>query len=263
MRDGRPQALRQPETTPAASVLVVCGMAFEAAIAAGPGVVTLCGPGSGQQSARLEALLTQQAREWRGIISFGTAGGLDPVLQPGTCVIAERVVTMERHFSVDADWLAALRACLPEAVQGTLAGVDDPVADAAAKARLWQGSGACAVDMESHRAALLAQRHGLPFAACRVVVDHAYRPVPAAAVVGVHADGTIGLSRLLHKLWRHPGQLPACIRLAFDAAAAKRGLHAVRLLTGAVFALPVPADRHPATRLAGQLGRSGPPVTDV
>jgi hopanoid-associated phosphorylase len=236
MRDGM-RARSQPDAA-AASVLAVCGLAFEAAIAAGPGIVTLCGLGSESLSARLEALLTQPGQACRGIISFGTAGGLDPALQPGACVLSERVVTPDMDFPADARWLDALRACLPEATLGTLAGVDHPAADIVAKARLWRSSGACAVDMESHRAALLAQRHRLPFAACRVIVDHAYRHVPAAAVVGVNADGTVALSRLLRELALHPGQLAGCIRLAFDAAAARRRLRAVRLAVGAAFALP-------------------------
>lgn len=237
--------LRAPaQTEPAAtSVVAVCGLAFEAAIAAGPDVVTLCGPGSGSLATRLEALLAQHGHACRGIISFGTAGGLDPALQPGACVLAERVVTPDKDFPVDRGWLDALRACLPEARTGTLAGVDHPVADIAAKARLWRSSGACAVDMESHRAALLAQRHGLPFVACRVIVDHADRQVPSAALAGMNADGTVALSRLLGELALHPGQLAGCIRLAFDAAAARRQLRAVRLATGAAFALPVPVHR--------------------
>lgn len=251
MRDGS-QLFSQMETH-TASVLVISGLAFEAAMAAGPGIVTLCGLGAGLQTARLEAWLAQQAHTCRGILSFGTAGGLDPVLRPGACVIADRVVTPERHFFADADWLNALRACLPQAMQGTLAGVDHPVPDAMAKARLWRSSGACAVDMESHRAALLAQRYDLPFAACRVIVDHAHRQVPTAAVAGVDADGTIALSRLLRELARHPGQLPGCIRLAFDAAAARRTLRTVRLLAGPAFALPGRADCHAA---------AGPPVRD-
>lgn len=254
MGDGVPPQRQHDPATAMAVVVAVCGLAFEAAIAAGPGIVTLCGPGSAAQAARLDALLTQLGRACRGVLSFGTAGGLDPALQPGACVIAERVVTPDIAFPVDAGWLAALRDCLPAATLGAIAGVDHPAADIAAKARLWRSSGACTVDMESHHAALLAQRHGLPFAACRVIVDHAYTPVPTAALLGIHANGTVALSRLLAGLARHPGQLPGCIRLAFDAAAARRSLREVRLATGASFALPA---------LAGRRTFPSPPVTDL
>jgi hopanoid-associated phosphorylase len=219
-------------------VIAVCGLAFEAAIAAGPGVVTLCGLGSERLAARLEDLIVHEVRQCRGIISFGTAGGLDPALPPGACVIADEIAIHAERFPVDASWLRSLRACLPEATQGTLAGVNQPMHDAAEKARLWQSSGAYAVDMESHRAALIAQRHRVPFAACRVVLDPAHRTLPAAATAGLRDDGTMALMQILRALATRPGQLSALIRLASDAATAKRALRAVRSHMGVAFAMP-------------------------
>lgn len=222
----------------ACSVVAVCGLAIEARIAAGPGVVTLCGTGPARLAARLEDLLADETRAWRGIISFGIAGGLDPALRPGACVIADAVVTPSGRIPADALWMCALRACLPLAIPGTLAGVDLPVTDAAAKARLWQSSCACAVDMESHLAALAAQRHGLRFAACRVVADPAHRSLPSSATAGMRDDGRIALMPVLRTLASDPGQLPALIRLAADAHAATRSLRAARAHTGAAFAAP-------------------------
>ncbi|MEN3291293.1 MAG: hypothetical protein V7642_546 [Burkholderiales bacterium] len=235
------------------SVIAVCGLAFEAAIAAGPGIVTVCGLGSERLAARVEKSLAQEARQCRGIISFGIAGGLDPALRPGACVIADEIVeiveivTPARRFPVDAGWLQALRTCVPDATQGTVAGVDQPMLDAADKARLRQSSGARAVDMESHRAALIAQRHGVPFAACRVVADPAHRSLPSTAAVGLRDDGTMALMQTLRCLMRQPGQLPALIRLASDAWAAQRTLRAVRSHMGVALAMP----RHPGHTEAG------------
>jgi hopanoid-associated phosphorylase len=209
-------------------------MAFEAAIAAGPGVVTLCGPGA----AGLARLPAGGAPAWRGIISFGTAGGLDPALRPGTCVLAEAIVTGAGRFPVDARWLGALRACLPQAQQGTLAGVERPLCDAAAKLGLWRGSGACAVDMESHRAALFAQQLGLPFAACRVVADPGHRNLPRGAIAGMREDGTMALMPVLRALALEPGQLATMMRLVADAYAARRSLRAARAGVGVGFGMP-------------------------
>jgi hopanoid-associated phosphorylase len=230
-------------------VIAVCGLDFEAAIAAGPGVMTLCGVGSDRLAARLEMLLVDEARAahgsagCRGIVSFGTAGGLDPALQPGACVIADEIVTPQGRLAVDAGWLTALLACLPDAIRGSLAGVDRPLADVSDKTRLWQGSGARAADMESHRAARLAQRHGLPFAACRVVVDPAHRSLPSSATAGLRDDGTTAILPILRALAAHPGQLPALIQLARDAGAAKRNLRQVRSRIGATFALPAAREK--------------------
>jgi hopanoid-associated phosphorylase len=222
------------EATDHLPVLVVCGMAFEAAIAAGPGVVTLCGPGA----AGLARLCSRGAPAWRGIISFGTAGGLDPALRPGACVLADAIATPAGRLPVDAHWLDALRACLPDALQGTLAGVDRPLCDAAARAGLWRGSGACAVDMESHRAARFAQQLGLPFAACRVVADPAHRNLPPGAIAAMREDGTTALMPVLRALAVEPRQLAALLQVAADAYAARRSLRAARAVTGVAFAMP-------------------------
>ena len=235
MRD--PARLENPGGTETSPVIAVCGMRFEAAIAAGPGVVTLCGLGHERLVVRLEELIIKGPR-YRGIISFGLAGGLNPALSSGTCVIADRIVTAMDCFPVDAGWITALRACLPGAVQGALAGVNQPMLDAVDKARLWQSSGADAVDMESHRAALVAQRHNVPFAACRVVADSAHRSVSTVVLAGMRDDGTMALARILRTLAAHPRQLPALIGLAIDAGAAKRTLRVVRSHTGVAFAIP-------------------------
>jgi hopanoid-associated phosphorylase len=246
MRGATQHANSGGETYP---VIAVCGLAFEAAIAAGPGVVTLCGPGSERLAAQLEYLLVHEVRQCRGIISFGTAGGLDPALPPGACVIAKEIATVAERFAVDAAWLRALQACLPEATQGTLAGVNHPMLDVGDKARLWQGSGACTVDMESHRAALIAQHHGVPFAACRVVIDPAHRSLPAAVTAALRDDGTIAFMQILRALAAHPRQMPALIRLASDAGAAKQTLRAVHSRMGVAFAMPPhPGQQYAADR---------------
>ncbi len=59
-------------------VLVVCGMDFEARIAAGPH----CEVVVGQRGAALGAAIERSAGTCAAIISFGVAGGLDPSLAP-------------------------------------------------------------------------------------------------------------------------------------------------------------------------------------
>jgi hypothetical protein len=82
--------------------------------------------------------------------------------------------------------------------------------------------------MESHIAAEQAGAHGLPFAVCRAIVDPAWRTLPPAATAGLREDGTTALAPILRELARAPGQLPAMIRLAFDARAARLSLVAAR-----------------------------------
>jgi len=223
-----------------APVLAACGLAFEAALAAGPGVTAVCGPGSVRLGQTLAERLRETGTEWAGILSFGCAGGLDPSLAPGTCVLATGVQTADGFLCADAAWLRGLARRLPGAVAGELAGIDAPLLSPADKAELWRASGACAVDMESHAAARIASRHGLPFAACRVVLDPAWRSVPPCALAGLGSDGRQAFYPLLRALARRPRELgPLCV-LACDAWRARRELGRVCTSLGERLALPWP-----------------------
>lgn len=213
----------------APGVLVVCGMPFEAAIADGPGVTSVCGPGPWRVAQRLHGMLDGPG-DWAGIISFGCAGGLDPDLACGDCVVATAVLTPDGLVATDPDWSRALLDRLPGARPGLLAGADAPLATPAAKAALWRDAGAAAVDMETHAAALAARRHGLPFAACRVVLDPAWRTVPAAALAGLD---TGGIWPVLRALARAPGQIASVCVLAREAWVARRSLLRARARLGA------------------------------
>jgi len=224
-----------------APLLAACGLAFEAAIAAGPGVHAVCGPGRQRLGAGLDALAGAGPAAFAGIFSFGCAGALDPHLAPGTVVLATGVHTAEGYLSADPAWLQALMRVLPDAAAGELAGLDAPVLAAADKHALWHGTGACIADMESHAAVLAARRHGLPFAACRVVLDPAWRDVPPCALAGMGEDGSASLLPLLRALAAPPGmarQLRPLCALARDAWTARRALRRVRARLGPRLALP-------------------------
>jgi hopanoid-associated phosphorylase len=222
-----------------APVVVLTGMTLEARIA-----VTAAKPvGAGDTEVlfglRGEALSRVLAerlqRPCAGLISFGMAGGLASDLPAGTIIIAHGIATPTGLLQTDPTWTATLHATLPTAVSGVLAGVDAPVTAAADKASMRQASGALAADMESHIGARLARHAGVPFAACRVIVDPAEREVPPAAVAGFGADGGVALAPLLRELLRHPGQLPALLRLASDAGKAREALRQVRAELGERF----------------------------
>jgi len=222
----KPDAI--PRCTP---VLVVCGLAFETAVAAGPGVITVRGPGPVRVAAAIDALVGG-GEGWAGILSFGCAGALDPSLQAGDCIVGSRVDAL----AADPAWLRALMARLPHARCGPLAGLNAPLASRIAKAQLWRDSGALAVDMESHAAALAARRLHLPFAAVRVVLDPAWRSLPPCALAAMREDGGTDLAALLRALT--PGDLGSLALLARDAWRARRSLRQVRAQLGAGLAPP-------------------------
>jgi nucleoside phosphorylase len=77
---------------PRRDVLVVTGLAFEADIARHcTGVEVLFGVGQAVLRGDLHTALADAAQRAAGIVSFGTAGALDPALKPGDWLLAETV----------------------------------------------------------------------------------------------------------------------------------------------------------------------------
>ena len=194
------------------TLIVACGLKREARVIEGDGreVVAVAGGGDG---ARLEVELDALTRTTPAILlSSGLAGALDPALAVGAIIL-----------DGDVSLVARLRACLPDAVIGRVRGSDHIVATTAGKQALRFG-GAIAVDMESHIAARVAARQGLPFAALRVISDTAEETLPPAALVGMRPDGGMALSAVLASLVCRPAQLPALMRTGRNAGIAFRVL---------------------------------------
>ena len=218
-------------------LIVVCGLTAEAKIASGPDLIVVAGGGD---ATRLAAELDAAASHAAGIISFGVAGGLAGDLVPGDIRIAETIIAPDgRVFPTDAAWAARLLDQTKSlgSKRASFATIDRPLADVAGKAALHRASGAALVDMESHVAALAADRHGIPLAGLRAVTDPANRSLPHAATVGMRADGKVDLAAILLSLGKNPSQLPGLIRTGLDARAAFASLLRCRQVLGVGFAL--------------------------
>jgi hopanoid-associated phosphorylase len=222
------------KSTAATFVLVISGLARESSIVAGPGVWTVVGSGASIES-RIESEI---ARGAAGVLSFGIAGGLDPALAAGTCILAGAVIGNSGHWTTDPAWQASLAARLPGAFSGHLAGVDSPALTPSEKRDLRRASGAVAVDMESHIAARAAAACRVPFAALRVICDPAERAVPSAALAGLRPDGRTHAWPVMLAVLAAPIQLPQLFRLAGDARRAFAELRRCRQALGARLALP-------------------------
>jgi hopanoid-associated phosphorylase len=209
------------------AILAAVGMRAEAALLP-PGIRPVI---SGGDPERLRRLLAAAAGDAGAVLSFGIAGGLDPTLACAALVVATRVQGPQTAWPADPAWAAAL-ARATGARPGLVAGAAAVVPDPAAKRALHAATDALVVDLESAVAAEFAAAHGLPFAALRAVADRADEVLPRAAAVGLTPDGRPAPGRVLRALLRHPGELPALIRVA------RRSGTALAALKRAAKALP-------------------------
>jgi adenosylhomocysteine nucleosidase len=211
-------------------VLIVTGLVQEARIAAGPGMIVICSSSDPQQ---LRALLaTLDSTTFRGVISFGVAGGLDPSLKSGDVVVATEVLAGDTRFlaasALNEEMISSVALRGRRIVRGGLAGVEQVVAAKACKAALRSVTGAAAVDMESHIAAAYAAKAGIPFAALRVISDPASRALPELAKTAVKPNGDIDLRKVLRGVARTPTTLRALVSTGIDFNRALRSLRGCR-----------------------------------
>lgn len=202
----------------------VCGLVREAALAP-KAVPQVCfGPGPEAAARAAEALLDIGCE---ALVSFGTAGGLDPAAFSGALLTPHVVVwTGADGTLARAETAASVRALFPPGLSEPLFGSDEPLLTPQAKAALFALSRAVAVDMESHAVARVAREAGVPFAVVRAVADPADRIVPTWAMGGVNAKGETQAAAIIGALLRSPGRIGPLVRLARDAGRAEAALKA-------------------------------------
>jgi adenosylhomocysteine nucleosidase len=187
------------------SVIAVTGLAREARIARRARAVPVVGAGDPALLARrLEEAIAVGAK---GIISFGIAGALAPLLKPGDVIVATHVVHGKERYATDERWTAAIRKALPGSMSAIIVGHGEIVSNIDGKKRLFAMSGAHAVDTESHIAARIARERGLPFVALRTISDAATRGLPPAALVPLRPGGRINLLGVLGSVAAEPSQV--------------------------------------------------------
>jgi nucleoside phosphorylase len=101
------------------TIITVSGLTFEAKIAAGEGVTALYGLDRRRLVAEIERAIAAGAR---GIVSFGTAGGLAPGLAPGSVIVAREVISGGERTPASGGWAEALLAVLPHAHHADIGG---------------------------------------------------------------------------------------------------------------------------------------------
>jgi adenosylhomocysteine nucleosidase len=231
---------------PATPIGVICALRREAQLLLGARVdltqithlesqvlVNVCGMGSKRAQRAAHALLEAGCKS---LVSFGTAGGLQPGLSVGGLVIPERVIDEDgAQYCIDLDWRERLTQTLkdPEMLQPqqVLISVESPVLSSETKYALGQRTGACAVDMESVAIARIAQEKNIPLLVLRAVSDDYRQSLPAELIPVVDPYGDLQAWTLIKVLLLYPqilGRLPGLYR---GTQAAERAL--TRVIRGA------------------------------
>ena len=190
---------------------------------AAPALVLPVG-GNGHRAYQAAIRLAQEG--CTGLVSFGLAGGLDPMIAPGGIVLADRVIGPGgKSYATDDRWALAVQAAMDlPAENGPVVGSDFALTDPKQKTALQKSTGAIAVDMESHGVAQAASELGLPLLVVRAVGDPAARAVPEIALEGLGEDGKTHAWPIIAALFKRPADLPGLIAVARDSAAGMRAL---------------------------------------
>ncbi len=224
---------------------IITGLEIEAAIihqaAAGldPGQLPLVLSGFGPENAASAARALAD-RGATALISFGFAGGLDPALKVADLILAELVVGEGgATLSPDPDWQASASRLfaglnvLPVPLFSGRAVIAKPED----KTRLYQETGAFAVDMESFAVGDVAGELGLKFLVLRAILDPANQIIPESALAGYSQDGTISKKDIASALMARPQDMPAMIQLGIDNRKAQQTLGGVARLGLPLFGL--------------------------
>lgn len=199
---------------------VIVGMNSEGGLLP-PGIAWAAAGGVSRRVTELAEKLLAEGAE--GLLSFGIAGGLDPVLKSGDLVIGNVVQWQGEAFSADPAWANGLLTAIPGSRTGMIAAVSRIAATPEAKRALYDG-GSSVVDMESGAMAKVAAQTGKPFAVLRAVADPAGRGLPKSVFVGLAPDGSARPLAVMGALLRRPWELPGLIRVGLDSQAALAAL---------------------------------------
>jgi len=186
------------------------------------GQVALSGLGAARAEATARMLVAEGAN---GLISWGSAAGLMPVLAPGDLLLPHQVRAANGdYYACDRDWLTTI-AHAGDGLRirhGLLAEAPGALTDMAAKQRLQQTSGALAADMESAAVARVAADFDLPFIAIRAVADDATLILPPVIHAALDVDGRLRPVPMLRALAGRPRSVHAQLRALKQLAVAFR-----------------------------------------
>lgn len=195
---------------------------------AAPGFTAMVS-GIGAERARTAARILLDKKEVKGLISWGTAAGLDPALSCGTLLLPEAILSDSTVLPVHASWQqqAAERLHWLKPLLPRLADSPALLTTSEAKRELRHQTGAAAADMESAAIARVARDKKVPFLCVRVIIDTANETIPPVLPGLLDQNGRLRFPALLQTLLLQPALLLDLCRLGRRFNRASQRLRAV------------------------------------
>jgi adenosylhomocysteine nucleosidase len=177
-----------------------------------PGMeILITGIGRENAERSLHARLKQDP--FQLVLSCGFAGGLNPYLSTGTVVFATDEDAGLTPLLLDAGACPVKFHC----VDRVAITVDE-------KRKLWETTGADAVEMESQIIRAICKAHGIPSATIRVISDAANENLPLDFNALMTSEQRLNYPKLILALLTSPTKIPALLRLQRQTQLAARNL---------------------------------------
>lgn len=163
------------------------------------------------------------------LLSWGSAGGLDPELETGQLILPSKLVNdsgEENPVSdqIDVQFINLMAKDTQTTLDSSLVSVETTLKTTEEKQALFNASGAAAVDMESESIASVAREKAVACAVVRVVLDGADRCLPKFVDGAVDEFGSVKVAPLIRSLLRHPKDLLLLPSLMSESGIAMRSL---------------------------------------
>lgn len=185
----------------------------------------VCGIGPDNAEVACNALLDAKINY---LVSWGTAGALNPDLKSGDIIIPDRIMNdAKSSFACDVEWRNHIIHNLDQSQVNVFGGTiysTNKVFTPDDKKRIRTQTQAIAVDMESARIASIADKASIPFIAIRTIVDESTMHIPQSILKNIDEYGQAKFSKLSYSLFTHPRDIPMIYQLGRSMQKANKSL---------------------------------------
>lgn len=146
-------------------------------------------------------------KDCKGLISAGTAGGLDSRVKRGDLIVANAVVTIdEKIYAAHPPWAASVINKTGGAIGRLFSSPNEITQTPAQRIAVSKKYNAIADDEESWAVAETALKLGLPFIVLRAISDQSDQTLLPDDTTAVNPDGSINVIKEIPDFFEDPGE---------------------------------------------------------